>query len=147
MISVVKRDGEVVDFNLVKISDAISKAFTATQKSYNDEIISLLSLRVTSDFQEKIKGDTISVEDIQESVEQVLTTPEPSRKRPKRPCTAKWPSTPISSGKIHILTWTHSTILRSGMRIMKRCRRHPATSHGGSTRRPAMCPVSKARWI
>ncbi len=72
MISVVKRDGEVVDFNLVKISDAISKAFTATQKNYNDEIISLLSLRVTSDFQEKIKGDTISVEDIQDSVEQVL---------------------------------------------------------------------------
>ena len=73
MISVVKRDGEVVDFNLAKISDAISKAFTATQKSYNEEIISLLSLRVTSDFQEKIKGDTISVEDIQDSVEQVLT--------------------------------------------------------------------------
>ncbi|MBP3579524.1 MAG: ribonucleoside triphosphate reductase, partial [Lachnospiraceae bacterium] len=72
MISVVKRDGEVVDFNLAKISDAISKAFTATQKNYNDEIISLLSLRVTSDFQEKIKGETISVEDIQDSVEQVL---------------------------------------------------------------------------
>ncbi len=73
MISVVKRDGEVVDFNLAKISDAISKAFTATQKNYNDEIISLLSLRVTSDFQEKIKEETISVEDIQDSVEQVLT--------------------------------------------------------------------------
>jgi len=73
MISVVKRDGEVVDFNLSKISDAISKAFTATQKNFNEEIISLLSLRVTSDFQEKIKGETISVEDIQDSVEQVLT--------------------------------------------------------------------------
>jgi len=73
MISVVKRDGEIVDFNLAKISDAISKAFTATQKNYNDEIISLLSLRVTSDFQDKIKGETISVEDIQDSVEQVLT--------------------------------------------------------------------------
>ncbi len=72
MISVVKRDGEVVDFNLVKISDAISKAFAATQKIYNDEIISLLSLRVTSDFQGKIKGETISVEDIQDSVEHVL---------------------------------------------------------------------------
>ena len=72
MISVVKRDGEVVDFNLAKISDAIAKAFTATQKNYNEEIISLLSLRVTSDFQEKIKGETISVEDIQDSVEQVL---------------------------------------------------------------------------
>ena len=73
MISVVKRDGEVVDFNLAKISDAISKAFTATQKNYNEEIISLLALRVASDFQEKIKGETISVEDIQDSVEQVLT--------------------------------------------------------------------------
>ena len=73
MISVVKRDGEVVDFNLAKISDAISKAFTATQKNYNEEIISLLALRVTSDFQEKIKGETISVEDIQDSVEHVLT--------------------------------------------------------------------------
>ena len=72
MISVVKRDGEVVDFNLSKISDAISKAFTATQKNYNEEIISLLSLRVTSDFQDKIKGETISVEDIQDSVEHVL---------------------------------------------------------------------------
>lgn len=72
MISVVKRDGEVVDFNLVKISNAISKAFTATQKNYNDEIISLLSLRVTSDFQDKIKEETISVEDIQDSVEHVL---------------------------------------------------------------------------
>ena len=73
MISVVKRDGEVVDFNLSKISDAISRAFTATQKNFNDEIINLLALRVTSDFQEKIKGETISVEDIQDSVEQVLT--------------------------------------------------------------------------
>ena len=72
MINVVKRDGEVVDFNLVKISDAISKAFTATQKSYTDEIINLLSLRVTSDFQDKVKGQTISVEDIQDSVEHVL---------------------------------------------------------------------------
>ncbi len=72
MINVVKRDGEVVDFNLVKISDAISKAFTATQKNYTDEIINLLSLRVTSDFQDKVKGQTISVEDIQDSVEHVL---------------------------------------------------------------------------
>ena len=56
-----------------KISDAISRAFTATQKNFNDEIISLLALRVTSDFQEKIKGETISVEDIQDRVEQVLT--------------------------------------------------------------------------
>ena len=72
MISVVKRDGEVVDFNLDKISGAIAKAFTATQKNYTDEIINLLALRVTSDFQSKVKDQTISVEDIQDSVEHVL---------------------------------------------------------------------------
>ena len=42
MISVVKRDGEVVDFNLAKISDAISKAFTATQKNYTEEIHTIM---------------------------------------------------------------------------------------------------------
>ena len=58
MINVVKRDGEVAEFNLSKISDAITKAFNATGKSFNEEIISLLSLRVTSDFQEKVKDNT-----------------------------------------------------------------------------------------
>ncbi len=72
MISVIKRDGEITDFNLTKITQAISKAFTATQKAYNDDIINLLALRVTSDFQPKIKNDTISVEEIQDSVECVL---------------------------------------------------------------------------
>ncbi|MCR5154614.1 MAG: ribonucleoside triphosphate reductase [Lachnospiraceae bacterium] len=72
MISVVKRDGEKAEFNLSKISTAISKAFAATQKNYNDEIINLLALRVTSDFQKKVKDGTITVEDIQDSVEHVL---------------------------------------------------------------------------
>ena len=72
MINVLKRDGEIAGFNLKKIGDAISKAFTATQKFYNEDIINLLALRVTSDFQSKVKDETISVEDIQDSVEHVL---------------------------------------------------------------------------
>lgn len=72
MIHVTKRDGEVTDFNLGKINQAICKAFHATDTNYTDEIVQLLALRVTSDFQSKIKGDTISVEDIQDSVECVL---------------------------------------------------------------------------
>ncbi len=72
MINVIKRDGQVAEFNLHKISDAITKAFKATEKFYNEEIISLLALRVTSDFQKKIKDETIHVEDIQDSVEIVL---------------------------------------------------------------------------
>ncbi|MBQ3774280.1 MAG: ribonucleoside triphosphate reductase, partial [Pseudobutyrivibrio sp.] len=72
MFDVVKRDGEIAEFNLGKINDAIAKAFEATGKAYNDDIIGLLSLRVSADFQSKIKEGKISVEDIQDSVENVL---------------------------------------------------------------------------
>jgi len=72
MINVIKRDGEVAEFNLKKISEAITKAFKATEKFYTEEIVSLLSLRVTSDFQKKIKDELIHVEDVQDSVENVL---------------------------------------------------------------------------
>lgn len=72
MINVVKRDGQVAEFNLKKISEAITKAFKATKMFDTEEIISLLSLRVTADFQKKIKDDLIHVEDIQDSVENVL---------------------------------------------------------------------------
>jgi ribonucleoside-triphosphate reductase len=72
MISVVKRDGEITDFNISKISGALAKAFTATQKNFNEDIINLLALRVTSDFQDKVKDGAITVEDIQDSCEHVL---------------------------------------------------------------------------
>lgn len=72
MIQVVKRDGEVAEFSLVKITEAVKKAFKATQKEYNDEILQLLSLRVTADFQNKMTGSQVSVEEIQDSVEHVL---------------------------------------------------------------------------
>ncbi len=72
MINVVKRDGEIAEFDLKKIGEAISKAFNATEKLYNEDIINLLILRVTSDFQAKIKDNLIHVEDIQDSVEHVL---------------------------------------------------------------------------
>lgn len=72
MFLVLKRDGQTADFNLTKINDAIMKAFTACEKQYTNDIIDLLSLRVTADFQSKIDNDTIHVEDIQDSVEKVL---------------------------------------------------------------------------
>ena len=72
MFQVVKRDGEVADFNLRKISSAIRKAFEATGKQYSDEIMELLALRVTADFQKKIQNGRITVEEIQDSVEHVL---------------------------------------------------------------------------
>ncbi|MDF2539586.1 MAG: hypothetical protein K0S76_2607 [Herbinix sp.] len=72
MINVLKRDGQVAEFDLRKINEAIAKAFKATQKCDTDEIIGLLALRVTADFQKKIKDNLIHVEEVQDSVENVL---------------------------------------------------------------------------
>ncbi len=72
MFQVIKRDGERADFTLTKINDAIMKAFVATQMNYNNDIVDLLALRVTADFQPKVDNDAIHVEDIQDSVEKVL---------------------------------------------------------------------------
>ncbi len=72
LFQVIKRDGEAAEFNISKISSAITKAFEATKKSYNNDIIELLALRVTADFNEKVKDNLINVEDIQDSVEKVL---------------------------------------------------------------------------
>ena len=72
MYSVKKRDGSIVDFNLSKIKAALEKAFKAVKKDYTDEIIEILSLRVTANFSSKINDGIISVEDIQDAVEIVL---------------------------------------------------------------------------
>ena len=72
MISVLKRDGEVAEFSLNKITEAIKKAFKATKKDFNNEILELLSLRVTADFQEKMRDGQVPVEQIQDCVERVL---------------------------------------------------------------------------
>ena len=73
MYQVVKRDGKITDFNISKISVAITKAFEATNKEYNPDIIDLLALKVTADYQEKIHDGRVTVEDIQDSVESVLS--------------------------------------------------------------------------
>ena len=72
MFQVIKREGEVTDFTLTKISDAIIKAFNATDVKYNNDVVDLLALRVTADFQNKVQDGNIHVEDIQDSVEKVL---------------------------------------------------------------------------
>ncbi len=72
MFQVIKRDGEETDFALAKISDAIIKAFNATDVQYTNDVVDLLALRVTADFQSKVKENKIQVEDIQDSVEKTL---------------------------------------------------------------------------
>jgi anaerobic ribonucleoside-triphosphate reductase len=72
MYQVMKRDGKIADFNLSKISEAIRKAFEAQEKQYNQDIIDLLALKVTADFEPKIEQSLVSVEEVQDSVESVL---------------------------------------------------------------------------
>lgn len=72
MYQVTKRDGKIAEFNLVKISEAIRRAFEAQDREYNQDIIDLLALKVTADFEPKVKDAKVSVEDIQDSVESVL---------------------------------------------------------------------------
>ncbi len=73
MYKVIKRDGDIVSFDLTKISSAIAKAFEAQNRQYEPSIIELLALRVTSNFEPKICNNEVHVEDIQDSVETVLS--------------------------------------------------------------------------
>ena len=73
MYRVMKRDGSTVEFDVSKISAAMIKAFEAVEREYHISIINMLALQVTSDFSPKIKDGIIAVEDIQDSVEKVLS--------------------------------------------------------------------------
>ena len=72
MYQVLKRDGKVVDFDLSKISDAITHAFEAQEVETHPSIIDFLTLKVTAEFAPKVKEGLIAVEDVQDSVESVL---------------------------------------------------------------------------
>ena len=73
MYQIIKRDGKIAEFDINKIAAAIKKAFEATDTEYTENIIDFLSLKVTADFLPKIKDGYIAVEDIQDSVEAVLS--------------------------------------------------------------------------
>jgi len=72
MLKIRKRDESLVDFDLKKIQNAIERAFMAEHKFYNNDIIEMLALRVTADFNKKVENDIVSIEDVQDSVEVVL---------------------------------------------------------------------------
>ncbi len=72
MYQVLKRDGKVVEFDLEKIGEAITRAFDAQDKQYNRNIIDMLALKATAHYEAKIVNSMVQVEDIQDSVEAVL---------------------------------------------------------------------------
>ena len=72
MYQIVKRDGQIAEFDINKIAGAMKKAFDATNTDYTDNIIDFLALKVSADFLGKIKDGLVAVEDVQDSVESVL---------------------------------------------------------------------------
>ena len=73
MYKVIKRDGQVAEFEISKITDAITKAFDALNKQYHPSVIELIAIHVTADFESKVIDGQINVESIQDSVEKVLS--------------------------------------------------------------------------
>ena len=73
MYKVLKRDGSTMDFDITKISEAMLKAFVAQDRKTHPSVLNMLALQVSADFEPKIKDEMISVEDIQDSVERVLS--------------------------------------------------------------------------
>ncbi len=73
MYKVRKRDGKIVEFKIEKIGNAIKSAFEAENKEFTDNVIDFIALKVTSNFEPKIVDGIISVEDIQDSVEETLS--------------------------------------------------------------------------
>ncbi len=73
MYKVRKREGKIVGFDILKIKEAIKKAFDSVERTYDDNVIDFLALKVTSEFEPKLKDNIISVEDIQDCVEEVLS--------------------------------------------------------------------------
>lgn len=74
MYKVRKRTGKIVTFDIDKIKAAMIKAFDAEDKNYDENVIDFLALKVTADFEPKIKDKIIDIEDIQDSVEKVLSS-------------------------------------------------------------------------
>ena len=73
MYKVKKRNGKIVEFKIEKISNAIKSAFEAENKEFTDNVIDFIALKVTANFEPKIVNGIISVEDIQDSVEETLS--------------------------------------------------------------------------
>lgn len=73
MLKVVKRDGSIEDFNVQKVVNAVQKAFASVgcelPEYLNTMIPEYLNTMIPALFEE---GDVISVEDIQDRVEQLL---------------------------------------------------------------------------
>ena len=73
IISIRKRDGRVVPFDMAKIENAILKAFEASGSAKGQETAHAISLQVENDLENNENiSSTPSVEEVQDTVERVL---------------------------------------------------------------------------
>lgn len=72
MYKVKKRDGSIVEFEMSKINSAIENTFKSCGRDYQDTIIDKIVIRSIADAEKTIKDSTLSVENIQDSVEKTL---------------------------------------------------------------------------
>ena len=73
MYKIIKRNGSIVDFDLNKIVTAISKAFVSLNKEVQPDVLQWLAVKAVSDVESKVQDNKLSVEDIQDSVEKILS--------------------------------------------------------------------------
>ena len=73
MYKVKKRNGDIVEFDINKIIRVLTIAFESQKKQIHSQVIDMLALKVTSDFDSKVSDGVITVENIQDSVERVLS--------------------------------------------------------------------------
>ena len=59
MYRVTKRDGSITEFHIAKIGNAITRAFEAVGRQQHPSVIELLALRVTAEFEPKIRNELI----------------------------------------------------------------------------------------
>ena len=116
MYKVLKRDGITVEFDITKISAAMIKAFEALEKNYHPSVINMLALQVSADFESKIKDGFIAVEDIQDSVEKVLSD-----------------AGYAEVAKAYILYRANRTRAREASTSLKKCSTNPPNMVGIST--------------
>jgi ribonucleoside-diphosphate reductase alpha chain len=72
LLQIKKRSGEIVSFDPVKIHVAITKAFLEVTGKNDDSVVRPIADHVISHIEEKFKGRVPGVEDVQNTVEQVL---------------------------------------------------------------------------
>ena len=72
MYKVIKPNS-IEEFDINKIRESIANAFIEINKQYNENVIDLLTLKVTSNYCDKIINEQINSNDIEESIKKVLT--------------------------------------------------------------------------